>query len=106
MICLQFVGDFEAKSFTLGQGEDGARDFDGVAAYTYVHNLVNSLVGGDKNLTGPLALDPLLGGAGLQLPEFSVELLLGATISLVLISWSIRKRSPGGASPCHVSSSA
>ena len=32
-----------------------------------------------------LALDPLLGGTGLQLPEFSVELLLGATISLVLI---------------------
>ena len=35
--------------------------------------------------TAALALDPLLGGAGLKLPPLSVELLLGATISLVLI---------------------
>src|ERR1051326_5833088 len=32
-----------------------------------------------------LALDPLLGGSGLQLPTFSMDLLLGALISLVLI---------------------
>ncbi len=35
--------------------------------------------------TSALALDPLLGGSGLQLPEFSVDLLLGAVISVVLI---------------------
>jgi membrane protease YdiL (CAAX protease family) len=35
--------------------------------------------------TAALALDPLLGGTGLQLPTFSVDLLLGALISVVLI---------------------
>jgi CAAX protease family protein len=34
---------------------------------------------------GALALDPLLGGAGVQLPAFSMELLVAATITLVLI---------------------
>src|SRR5205814_8871510 len=44
-----------------------------------------SIFGSAALWTAALALDPLLGGAGLQLPVFSVELLLGATVSLVLI---------------------